>query len=76
MNVLTPEQRAELRSQRALALGRRTGRPGQGGPGFGGGGRFAGGGAGGDGSGPPDRLQLRVRLIDRAIAALEQRVKE
>jgi len=76
LNTLTPDQRAELRNQRALALGRRTGRLGQGGPGFGGGGRFAGGGGGGEGSGPPDRLQLRARLIDRAIAFLKQRVNE
>lgn len=71
LNTLTPEQRAELRSRRPASLGR----AGQNGPGFGG--RFAdGGGRGGDGSGPPDRLQLRARLIDRAVGFLEERAKE
>jgi uncharacterized membrane protein YgcG len=73
LNTLTPAQRAELRTRRALALGRRSARPGSGGPGFGGG-RFTGGG--GDGSGPPGRLQVRARILDRAIVVLEERAKE
>jgi uncharacterized membrane protein YgcG len=67
LNTLTPEQRAELRTRRPLAFGGRSARPGSGGPGFGG---------GGDGSGPPSRLQVRARILDRAIAVLEERAKE
>ncbi len=81
LGTLTADQRAELRAQRSFfQQGRRRPQPGQGGPGIaggGGGGRGgAAGGPGGDGSGPPDRLQLRARLIDRAVAILEQRAKE
>jgi len=72
LNTLTPEQRAELRARRALALGGRSARPGSGGPGFGGG-RLTGGG---DGSGPPTRLQVRARILDRTIEVLEERAKE
>jgi uncharacterized membrane protein YgcG len=73
LNTLTPEQRAELRTRRALALGRRTSRPGSGGQGFGGGGFTRGGG---NGAGSPNRLQARTRMLDRAIAVLEERAKE
>jgi hypothetical protein len=72
LNTLTPEQRAELRARRAVALGRRSSRPGSGGPGLAGG-RFPGGG---DGSGQPNRLQARARMLDRAIAVLEERAKQ
>jgi uncharacterized membrane protein YgcG len=75
LNTLTPEQRAELRNQRRAFPGGRPGRSGQDGTGFAGGGRrFA--DAGGEGSGPPDRLQMRARIIDRAVAFLEQRMRE
>ncbi len=78
LSTLTPEQRAELRSQRPLFPGGRPARPGQTGARVaGGGGRFAdAGGRGGDGAGPPDRMQLRARVIDRAVAILEQRASE
>ena len=71
MNRLTPEQRAELRNQRRAFPGP----PGQDGTRFPGGARRF-GDAGGDGSGPPDRLQMRARIIDRAVAFLEQRANE
>jgi hypothetical protein len=73
LNTLTPDQRAELRTRRALALGRRSSRSGSGGSGLSGG-RVPGSGV--DGSGPADRLQVRARMLDRAIAVLEERAKE
>lgn len=73
LKTLTPEQRAELRTKRAFALGRRSSRPGSGSPGFSVG-RSTGGG--GDGSGPPNRVQARARILDRAIAVLEERARE
>jgi hypothetical protein len=78
LNTLTPEQRADLRRQRPLLPGGRRFPPGQNGTGFAGGtGRIAdAGGRVGEGSGPPDRLQVRARAIERAVAILEQRAQE
>lgn len=75
LNTLTSEQRAELRNRRPFFAGPRAGQPGPNGSGLGGGGRrFPDGGGGG--VAPQDRLQMRARLIDRAVSFLEERAKE